>query len=456
VLSPYATSTNDIIGSGDLEGLLSRHPTIEQANFKLWLTSTNVLEQVLHNAELCRTEFDVARVRKNLPKFVQCNALPRVEELLDQSRIAVISGIPGIGKSTLADIVLFAHLLRGFTPVVIQEDIAEARSLFNRNKKQIFYYDDFLGQTFLGDRSDLIERNRDASLIDFMEMVREPPHSRFILTTREHILSQALQLSERFSRNAFLNRRCIVELGDYSFAHRSRILYNHLYFSDLPWAYKQALLEEDFFLKVIKHEHFLPRVIEWLSTNPTEQRIPPESYRSYVEKLLQSPSEIWDHAFRTQISDKARHLLLAVYTLDPFAYTVDVEPVFRSLHRYVSSTYNVPIAPGDFHSALKELDGAFLTYRSGRPSFLNPSIRDFIGGVISGESEIVESLLNSATRFQQITYLWRLSRAHPDSALAQTFLRTCPETKVIVAGAGARMRCGSWFRRRCGEVRSLC
>jgi transporter family protein len=40
--------------------------------------------------------------------------------------------------------------------------------------------------------------------------------------------------------------------------------------------------------------------------------------------------------------------------------------------------------------------------------------------------------------------------------LAVTILRTCPETKVIVAGAGARMRCGSWFRRRCGEVRSLC
>jgi hypothetical protein len=39
---------------------------------------------------------------------------------------------------------------------------------------------------------------------------------------------------------------------------------------------------------------------------------------------------------------------------------------------------------------------------------------------------------------------------------ALTGLRTCPETKVIVAGAGARMRCGSWFRRRCGEVRSLC
>jgi hypothetical protein len=39
---------------------------------------------------------------------------------------------------------------------------------------------------------------------------------------------------------------------------------------------------------------------------------------------------------------------------------------------------------------------------------------------------------------------------------ARKSLRTCPETKVIVAGAGARMRCGSWSRQRCGEVRSLC
>jgi len=452
-LSPYVTTPGDIIGSGDLEGLLSRHPMIERANFKLWLTSTNVLDQVLNNAELCRTEFEVTRVRNNLPKFVQCDALPRVEKLLDENQIAVISGIPGIGKSTLAEIVLYAHLVRGYEPVVIQEDIREARTLFNRKKRQIFYYDDFLGQTFLGDQSHLIERNQDANLIDFMEMVRESPHSRLIMTTREHILSQALQLSERFSRNPFLDQRCIVELGDYSFAHKSRILYNHLYFSDLPWPYKQALLEDDCFLRVIKHKHFLPRVIEWLSKKPMEQRIPPVSYRAYVEKLLHSPSEIWDHAFRTQISDSARHLLLAVYTLGPFAYTVDVEPAFKSLHRYVSSTYNLRIAPGDFHSALRELDGAFLAYRSGRPAFLNPSIRDFLGGMISGQSEIVENLLISATRFQQITNLWRLARANPDSVLAQTFLRN----SALVESVVLRLLCGPrtrWERSR-GESHGI-
>src|ERR1700730_15193657 len=52
-----------VLGAHDLEGLLSRHPAVERGNFKLWLTSTAVLERVLHNAERCQTDFAVDRVR---------------------------------------------------------------------------------------------------------------------------------------------------------------------------------------------------------------------------------------------------------------------------------------------------------------------------------------------------------------------------------------------------------
>jgi hypothetical protein len=109
-LHPFVINVADIIGAGDLEGLLSKHPAVERANFKLWLTSTSVIERVLHNAEACHTEFEVDRIRRKLPLFVQSDAFPRAMELLDHSRVAVISGAPGIGKTTLAEMLLYRHL----------------------------------------------------------------------------------------------------------------------------------------------------------------------------------------------------------------------------------------------------------------------------------------------------------------------------------------------------------
>jgi hypothetical protein len=124
-LQPFVLSTRDILGAHDLEGLLSRFPAVERANFKLWLTNTSVIERVLHNAELCQTEFQVDRIRRKLPLFVQGGAFPRAMQMLEENRIVIISGVPGIGKTTLAEMLLYSHLEQGYEPVVIRAEITE-------------------------------------------------------------------------------------------------------------------------------------------------------------------------------------------------------------------------------------------------------------------------------------------------------------------------------------------
>lgn len=418
VLQPFIVSIDDIIGAEDIQGLLSRHPSVERANFKLWLTSTNVVERVLHNAAVSQTEFEVDRIRRKLPLFVQSSAFPRAMQMLAEHRIVVISGVPGIGKTTLAEMLLYTHLEQGYEPVVIKAEISEGKTFFKKDAKRVFYYDDFLGQIFLGDRGDYLGRNQDAVLTDFMEMVQRSSHSRFILTTREHILRAALQMSEKLARNPMLEHRCILELSDYSYTHKSRILYNHLYFSALPQEYKKAVLEEDFFLKIIKHEHFSPRLIEWLSINSRQREVTSRNYRQYISRLLQSPHEIWKGAFRNQISDAARNVLLSLYTLGTSVSVVDLQPAFSTLHGHRALKYNHSIAPGDFRNALQEMDGGFLTYRAGEANYLNPSIREFVGSVIREDHDTAEDLLKSAIRFKQGKSLWELSVADPNSELS--------------------------------------
>lgn len=416
-MSPFILRASDVIAADDLDGFLARHPDIERANFKLWLTSTSVIERILHNAEICHTQFEVERIRQKLPVFVQNKAYPRAQQILDEQRVAIISGVPGVGKTTLAEMLLYAHLDDGYEPVVVQSDISEGKKLFRPQSKQIFYYDDFLGQTFLGDQRSYLSRNQDVALISFMEMVRSTPHSRFVLTTREHVLRQAFQVSERFLQSTLLAHKCVLELGDYSFGQRARILYNHLYFSSLPQAHKDVVLENDFFLDIIKHEHFNPRLIEWLSSLTRLHSPRPDQYKQSITDLLQSPERLWSLAFETQISDAARDLLLTLYSIGEWADVVDLEPAFEVFHRGACDRYHRPRSAGDFRLALQELDGAFLSYRSGRATFLNPSIRDFTAGVLCRTPALVLDMLADATRFKQVTNLWNLAAERQDQPL---------------------------------------
>jgi hypothetical protein len=315
IIGADVLAPEDVIGCEGLNNLLSQHSEVEGKHFKLWLASRSVLDRVLHNAAVTRSEFKVRQVYQDARRYVQSNAYSRALTMLGQHGLVILAGPPGVGKTTLANLLLYDHLEKGYQAVLIQRDIEEGQSLFQEGVRQVFYFDDFMGATFLSDRTTSIAGNDDRALLGFISMVRATPSARLILTTREHIYSQAMDRSERLRHSDLDDFRVFLRKRSYSFAQKARILYNHLYFSDLPSDYQDELLRDDFYLRIIKHEKFNPRIIEWLSSFRRVRKVPVKMYRPFVENLLRDPSEIWRHAYEQEISDAGRSILLTLFSL---------------------------------------------------------------------------------------------------------------------------------------------
>jgi len=398
----------DILGADDLNNLLGLHPNIEQRHYKLWLASRAVLDRVIHNASLVQSEFDTERVYRDIQRYVQSAAYPRTIEMLERDHVVIISGAPGVGKTSLAKMLIYAHLEQGFEPITILSDFQTGRERYQQGKKQVFYFDDFIGATFLGERSSAFTRNEDRAILDFIEMVRMSPTARLVMTTRQHILNQAIAASEKLKNSRIVDSRCVLEIHDYNLGQRAEILYNHIYFSDLPDDYRASLLSGRFYKEIVLHQKFNPRLIEWLSTYKRVKSISVGGYQGFVRNLLADPQEIWRHAYEDQISDEARSTLLALYTFSGECGPTLLEKAFRGLHSLRASRYGFRTDPASWRRSLGELGGSFL--RPGtKISVIDPSVIDMLNAVVVHDPGNALDMIEGAVRFEQARIVWRFA-----------------------------------------------
>ena len=81
----------------------------------------------------------------------------------------------------------------------------------------------------------------------------------------------------------------------------------------------------------------------------------PKEYLALFLKKLDNPVDIWEHAFRNQLSDKAKNLLFILTTMPIETRINDVEKAFRAFHNLRCSKYSIAHSESDFQKALKEL-----------------------------------------------------------------------------------------------------
>lgn len=390
-MSGVPLKREDIFHQEDILNLLGRHPSVLRRHFKLWLTSTESLERIVHAGIYNRTDAELEVVKGQISRYVYNKSVSQAEAILEKRGSLIISGHPGVGKTTLMRMLMCLHIQQEWQVFVV-EDLKEAMEVFSSGQKRLVVFDDFLGQVSLSTET---VRDADKSIHRFLERVQRAKDLRFILTTRDYLLGQAQQQSERLNSPEVKLDELVLDVGKYTRSIRSQILFNHIYFSNLTIAEKVSLLEDDYFLEIIDHRNFSPRLIDHI-TRSDYLALQSESIREVAKSVLANPSVLWKTPYESHLSPDSRLVLQALFFAD---FWMSVDKLEASFFRLCSEVGvpSMPIEPLRFRRAMKPLEGSMVSISRGSVDFSNPGIKDFLKLVILDDGLFWSLLARFAT-----------------------------------------------------------
>lgn len=155
----------------------------------------------------------------------------------------------------------------------------------------------------------------------------------------------------------------------------------------VPESHIAALIEADAIKQIVDHEHYNPRIIQWMTEADRIGDTSAGNYPSDFLRALDDPQDIWDKAFRTHIPRRCQHLLIAMFISSEYGAEIeDLREVFEGIHPVLCKAYSLPSDPKDFEEALRTLEGSFVTIANGMVWYINPSVHDYIASYLNDKS----------------------------------------------------------------------
>lgn len=394
IFTGYMQSESDVFGLEDICDLLSKFPAVYRDHPKLWLSSAEVIGLIENAAIIGRSEYWLNEIRQKAIKYVRTSNHELSRAKLERLGTVIITGLPGIGKTTLAEQLCLEYFLGGYELCVFGQSIEEAEGVLKKDKKQLFYFDDFLGRNYL----EALDRHEDSRIVGFITRVSKDPNKRFILTSRTTVLSNAKILSDQFAIAKIDRNEFEISVDSLQPIDKARILHKHIWYSDLSPRIVDHILASKRYREIINHQNFNPRLIEFITDAQRYEEPEPSRYWDYIKRTLSNPSAIWEHVFDNQLDDFSRALLLLV-TFNRF-------PILESELRLAFERFRQePLArtyqgSHDFNRNSRLVTGSVLnrylsygntvTYR-----LFNPSIADYVLQRTPSDQALVLSIFSS-------------------------------------------------------------
>jgi len=405
IFNPYIKTIADIYDKITLNLLIDKFPPVLRKHFKLWFSSTEVLKTLLnYEVEGRSREFTEKELQKRLRLYVETPGLVAARNVLNKNNFVIITGEPGVGKTTTAELLIYEMIKDGYELIYIYDDIKEAEAVLNdKERKAVFYFDDFLGST-------AVEINKakgsETALIKTLNRIVLSKKKKFVFTTRTFILNNVVQESERLRHFNVKAQQSLISLSEYDNGHKLQMLNNHIDESDLNEKYKEVLRRNRLQQYIVNHPNFSPRSVAFITSSKTIHDIAPEVFNDHVLQNFNRPDEIWRHAYEQQIDDLSRLLLNTMVSFGNSVDITELEEAFNKRMDYEVQVNNFTKPLHAFRKAFTRVDGGFITadlHQKNSLLFINNSLIDFLVASIRTDKSETTRISEAAAFVKQLT-----------------------------------------------------
>lgn len=426
--------SDDIFSIEDITHKLSQYKNIERKYYKLWLNSTSVLTSILHNDIIGKSSHVLEQIKINSEKYVETRDFATAKNKIEHFNTLIITGEPGVGKTTLAEQLCLNYILEGYQLVYIESDIEEGDKIIEPDTKQLFLYDDFLGRNYL----EALRNKEDSKIVRFINRIRFKPEKKLILTSRTTILNQGKASSELFFINNTEKHEYEVEVKNLDIIDKAKVLYNHLWFSELPEEFKECIWKEKRYRKIISHKNYNPRLISFITDYDKVSHLEPEHYWEYIVESLDNPTAIWDYMLTKQVPKCVFYLTYLVSLNNGKISEKELSENYDNLLEII----NFDRSRNDYldfkscilHAVKSTLQRKLEEGKDAIYDVLNPSISDYLIAKINDNLSLIPSFFLALSSIQSLNNLNTLlnKKIAPNAAnkIADTLLSNIHSNKT--------------------------
>ena len=185
---------------------------------------------------------------------------------------------------------------------------------------------------------------------------------------------------------------------------KAYILYNHLFFNNLPHDYFLNIKSNNNYFKIVRHKNYNPRIVEHVTKTGFYNRMEPSNFIGCIIEKLDNPEDVWRDEFRNRMDEIDRVLVNTLYSLTDNAVRYDELEIAFNKRIHLQS--GIDTSNNSFKNSMIRLTNSVLKPIEDRGtikvSVITPSINDYILSEISANTSEQVSIILSAQFIKQM------------------------------------------------------